>query len=299
MPGQILVIGATGSVGSEMVRLLCRKGESVRAASREPAARPRSDGPVSCVEFDFERPETFAPALDGVDRVFLIARPGDDHTDRVAFPVIDEIKRQRVRHVVNLSAMGVETRDDMALRKVERYLEDSGVGFTHLRPNFFMQIFSAGPLLMDIRSTGAFHIPAADAKLSYIDVRDIAAAATAALTEPGHVGKAYTLTGAQALDHYEIAGAISGATGKTIQYIPISEDAARKAIEAAGLSLERATRLIGLYRLVRQGFCEPVSPDIQTVLGRPPTSFAQFARGASTIDQTKVCATIETIPALR
>ncbi|MEK6407304.1 MAG: hypothetical protein AABN34_10100 [Acidobacteriota bacterium] len=92
------------------------------------------------------------------------------------------------------------------------------------------------------------------------------------------MGKAYTLTGAQALDHYEIAGAISGATGKTIQYIPISEDAARKAIEAAGLSLERATRLIGFYRLVRQGFCEPVSPDIQTVLGRPPTSFAQFAR---------------------
>lgn len=278
MPGQILVIGATGSVGSELVRLLCRKGVSVRAASRAAAARPRSDGPVESVEFDLERPKTFAPALDGVDRVFLIARPGDDHADRVAFPLIDEMKRQRVRHVVNLSAMGVETSEDMPLRKVERYIEDSGVGFTHLRPNFFMQIFSAGSLLMDIRSTGALHIPAADAKLSYIDVRDIAAAATAALSEPGHVGKAYTLTGAQALDHYEIASVISEATGTTIQYIPISEEAARKALEAAGLSAERATRLIGFYRLVREGFCEPVSSDIQTILGRRPTSFTQFAR---------------------
>src|SRR5439155_1415057 len=113
------------------------------------------------VEFDFERPETFAPALEGVERVFLIARPGDEQADRVAIPLIDEMKRQGVRHVVNLTAMGVEMLEGMALKKVERYLEDSGIGF---------------------------------------------------------------------------------------------------------------------YRLVRQGFCAPVSADVQTVLGRPPVSFAQFAR---------------------
>jgi uncharacterized protein YbjT (DUF2867 family) len=278
MSEQVLVIGATGSVGSELVTLLDRLGEKVRAATREPAAARSPHSAVEFVEFDFERPQTFAATLDGVDRVFLIARPGDDHADRVAFPLIDEMKRAGVRHVVNLSAMGVESRDDFTLRKVERYLEDSGVGFTHLRPNFFMQVFSTGPLLLDIRSTGAIHIPAADAKLSYIDARDIATVAAATLTEQGHMGKAYTLTGAQALDHQEIARSISGAAGKAIQYDAISEEAARSALASAGLSPERTERLIGFYRLVREGFCAPVSPDVQTVLGRPPISFAQFAK---------------------
>jgi uncharacterized protein YbjT (DUF2867 family) len=277
MPGQVLVIGATGSVGSELVTLLGRLGERVRAATREPASARSPHSAVEFVEFDFERPQTFAATLAGVDRVFLIARPGDDHADQVAFPLIDEMKRGAVRHVVNLSAMGVESRDDFALRKIERYVEDSGIGFTHLRPNFFMQVFSSGPLLLDIRSTGAIHIPAAGAKLSYIDVRDIAAVAAATLTEQGHMGKAYTLTGGQALDHHEIARAISGATGKTIQYEAITEEAARRALEGAGLSPERVERLIGFYRLVRQGFCAPVSSDVQTVLDRPPISFAQFA----------------------
>jgi uncharacterized protein YbjT (DUF2867 family) len=281
MPGQVLVIGATGSVGSELVTQLGRKGEKVRAATREPAARRSPDNAVEFVEFDFERPETFVSTLAGADRVFLIARPGDDHADRVAFPLIDEMKQQGVRHVVNLSAMGVETLDDFALRKVERYLEESGIGFTHLRPNFFMQVFSTGPLLLDIRSTGGIHIPAADAKLSYIDARDIAAVAAAALTEQGHVDKAYTLTGGQALDHHEIARDISDATGKKVQYVAITEEAALSALASAGLSPDRAERLIGFYRLVRQGFCAPVSSDVQAVLGRPPISLAQFANDQS------------------
>jgi hypothetical protein len=110
-------------------------GEKVRAATREPeAARRGSNSAAEFVEFDFERPLTFAPALDRVDRVFLIARPGDEDPDRVASSLIDEMKRQGVRHV-NLSAMGIETRDGIGLRRPELYLGDSGSGFTHLRPN--------------------------------------------------------------------------------------------------------------------------------------------------------------------
>ncbi len=279
MAGRILVIGATGTVGSQLVMQLGQRGEDVRAATRQPAtARRRSAGAPELVEFDFERPETFAPALEGVERVFLIARPGDEQADRVAVPLIDEMRRQGVRHVANLTAMGVEMLEGMALKKVERHLEDSGIGFTHLRPNFFMQVFSGGPLLTDIRSTGAIHVPAADARISYVDARDIAAVAAAALSEAGHVGRAYTLTGGETLAHAEIARAISEAAGRTVRYVPISEDAARTAIEGAGLPPQRAERLIGFYRLVRQGFCAPVSADVQTVLGRPPVSFAQFAR---------------------
>ena len=103
MSGPVLVIGATGSVGGELVVLLGRMSEKVRAATRKPAAARRPHGEVEFVEFDLERPQTFAATLDGVDRVFLIARPGDDHADRVAFPLIDEMRRAGVRHVVNLS----------------------------------------------------------------------------------------------------------------------------------------------------------------------------------------------------
>jgi uncharacterized protein YbjT (DUF2867 family) len=279
MAGKILVIGATGTVGGHLVAQLEQRGEEVRAATREPerAAR-RTGGPTRYVPFDFERPETFAPALDGADRVFLMARPGDEQADRVAFPLIDEMKRQRIRHVVNLTAMGAETREDFALRKVERYLEDSGLGFTHLRPNFFMQIFSGGPLLQDLQTTGALHIPAAEAKLSFVDARDIAAMAVAALTGPGHAGRAYTLTGPRALDHHEVARALSDAAARTLQYVPLGEEQARQLLAGSGLSSERIERLIGFYRLVRQGFCAPVSSDIETVLGRPPISFARFAR---------------------
>lgn len=279
MDDKILVIGATGTVGGHLAEELARRGEWVRAATRDPArAARRSGGAVEPVAFDLERPETFAPALAGVGRVFLIARPGDEEADRVAAPLIDEMRRRGVRRVVNLTAIGVEQRDDMALRKVELLVEASGVPFTHLRPNFFMQVFSTGPLLAALRATGALHLPAEGARISYIDARDIAAAAAVALTEPGHTGKAYTLTGPEPLDHHEVARALSEAAGRPIRYVPISEDAARGAIAASGLSAPRVERLIGFYRLVRKGLAAPVSPDVEAILGRPAGSFAQFAR---------------------
>jgi uncharacterized protein YbjT (DUF2867 family) len=278
MNDPILVVGATGAVGGELVGQLLLKGERVRGATRNPTDASRRFGSaIEYVQFDLQRPETHATALIGVKRVFLIAPPGDDHSDRLAIPLIDEMKRQGVRHVVDLSAYGAETRDDFALRKIEKYLEASGMAFTHLRPNWFMQVFSSGPLLASIRSNAAIAIPAADAKISYIDVRDIAAVAAVALTTGGHKDKAYTLTGPRSLDHDEIAHGISIAVGKAIRYVPIGDENARKAILSAGLSSERTQRLIGFYRLVRAGACALVSPDVESVLGRAPIAFEQFA----------------------
>lgn len=276
---RILVIGATGAVGSELVKQLNGQGERVRAATRRPLDAARRLGATAeCVEFDFERTESFGPALAGVDRVFLIARPGDEHAEESAIPLVDEMVRQGVRHVVDLSAYGAETRDDLALRKIEKYLERSGMAFTHLRPTWFMQIFAAGSLLAGIRSRDAIALPAADARISYVDVRDIAAVAAVALSAQGHAGKAYTLTGPQSLDHHAIARELSQAAGKTVRYLPISEEDARKVLLVAGFSLERAERLLGFYRLVRSGACDSISPDVETVLGRPAIAMAQFVR---------------------
>jgi len=282
MKNEILVIGATGKLGSQVANCLEQLGEKVRAATRNPeSARLRSRSTARFVEFDFERPETFPAALKGIEHVFLIARPGDEQPDKVAAPLIEEMKRQSIRHVVDITAMGVETRDDIALHKMEILLEESGIDFTHLRPNWFMQVFSDGPLLKDMVMTNALHLPTADAKISYVDVRDIAAMAATALVKPGHAGKAYTLTGAEALDHDQVTAEISRASGQVVTYVPIDDETARQAILAAGLSTERAERLIGFYQLVRQGFCAGVTGDIETVLGRLPISFTQFAQDFS------------------
>ena len=278
MSSRILVIGATGTVGGHLVDELRSRGAAVRAATRDPArAVTRWTSGVEVVDFDFERPATYAPALAEVDRVFLIARPGDDEADRVAFPLIEHMRAAGVRVVVDLSAMGAEQRDDFALRRIERKLERDGFAFTHLRPNFFLQVFSTGSLLGQIRATGAFRLPTAQARLSYVDARDVAAVAAVALTSAGHEGRAYTLTGGESLSHDEIARAISRAAGRPVRYVPIEEDAARRALAAAGLSPARIERLVGFYRLVRAGACAPVHPDVAQLLSRPPLGVERFA----------------------
>jgi len=275
MKRAVLVIGATGTVGREVLARLIALHEPVRAATRDPS---RSLG-TEAVRFDFERPETFGPALQGVDRVFLIARPGDERADVFTVPLIDEMKRHDVRHVVNLSAMGTERADHtVALRKIELHLERSGIGFTHLRPNFFAQVFSTGSLLAGIRTTGIIALPAADARISFIDAIDVAEVAVAALRGPEHVGKARTLTGEQPINHADVARIISTASGRAVRYVPLEEEDAREKLRRVGLPDERIERLIRFYRLVRAGEASSVSPSVREILGRPATPFEDFAQ---------------------
>ncbi len=171
MREQTLVIGATGLIGHFVAEGLRTRGAAVRLATRH--APEMVD--AGWVHFDFAKPETFAGAVRGVARVFLIARPGDPQPEVIAAPLIAAMKQARVQHVVNLTAMGVESREDIGLRKVERLLESSGMGFTHLRPNFFMQVFTMEPLRSMLRGDGVIRVPAANARISYVDARDVAA----------------------------------------------------------------------------------------------------------------------------
>ena len=278
MAGRVLVLGATGNVGAAVVAALLRCGEPVAAATRRPAdASPPLDGAVR-VRFDYEDPGTFAAALSGTDRVFLAVRPGDDEADRTAIPFIDAAREAGVRQVVALTAMGVERLDGTALRAIERHLEQTGLGWTHLRPNYFMQIFAREPLLQGIRGAAVIRVPAADASLSFVDVRDIAEVAAAALTSQGHDGQAYTLTGPTALTHGDVAALISGATGRAVRYEPLDDAQARAAMLASGMPPARVERLLGFYRMVRAGWCSPISPAVAAVLGRPPRSLSEFVR---------------------
>ncbi len=277
MGDTILVMGATGEVGGRVLRGLRAAGVDARGASRDPEAAAAAAG-GAWVELDLERPATFTAALEGVSRLFLVSRPGDDSPDGPAAPLLEEAASAGVRQVVTLTAIGVEREPGFGLRRLELLVESSGLGFTHLRPNFFMQLFATPPLLDSMRATGALRLPAGDARLSYVDTRDIAEVAVAVLTGEGHHGRAYTLTGPESLDHAEVARRLSEAAGREIAYAPLTEAEAAAQMSAAGLGPARVQRLLGFYRRVRGGHAAPVHGDVETVLGRPARAFADFAR---------------------
>ncbi|HRV96460.1 MAG TPA: NAD(P)H-binding protein, partial [Anaerolineae bacterium] len=179
MSHKILVLGATGNVGSALVKFLVEKGEQVKAATRHPADYPPT-GNVEPVALDFERPDTYASALVGVDRVFAITKTADIHADKTLNPLIDQAKAAGVAHIILMTAMGVDQApEDVPIRRVELHLINSGVDYTILRPNWFMQNFSPGFLLPMIQQGGTFYLAADDTKTSLIDARDIAAVAAA------------------------------------------------------------------------------------------------------------------------
>jgi len=188
---QILVTGSTSNVGRPLVERLGSLGERVRAASREPSRGEASDG-VQPIWFDYGEPRSFDPALEDVDRVVVISPPVPTPHPLV-LPFLESATRDR-RKVVLMTAMGTEYEDDGSLRQVERALEQSGAPFVILRPNWFMDNFHTG-WVEDITHTGVIALPAADARPSFIDARDIADAAVAALRSDRFDGRAFTLTG--------------------------------------------------------------------------------------------------------
>jgi uncharacterized protein YbjT (DUF2867 family) len=240
---------------------------------------------TSWVHFDLERPETFGEAIQGVSTVFLMARPGDEHPERTAIPLMAATKQAGVKRVINLTAMGCEVRPDFGLRRVELALEASGMAWTHLRPNFFMQIFCSGPHFTQLSRLRQVRLPAGDAGISFIDAEDIAAVAARCIIAPGHEGQAYTLTGGDPLSHGDVTTAISKVANAPVTYVALTEDEARIEFARAGLPAENVERLIGFYRIVRTGLAGAVSPDVEKLLGRRPRTFSEFvAEHATTWD---------------
>jgi uncharacterized protein YbjT (DUF2867 family) len=161
---------------------------------------------------------------------------------------------------------------------VELALEQSGMAFTHLRPNFFFQVF-LGPVVMDrLRAHDELALAAGAAAVSYLDAADVGLAAAIALCEPGHEGAAYALTGPEALDHARIARILGALTHRPLRYVALDDEALRKSLAEAGFPAAWQERLVGFYRLVRAGACAFVSSDLERLLGRRPRDFESFAR---------------------
>jgi uncharacterized protein YbjT (DUF2867 family) len=277
----ILVTGATGLNGSELVRRLSAKGVPVRALvrSRDKAKQISALPHVEVVEGDMAHPETLTAALRDVDRTMLISS-ADVSMVEVQSSFIDAAREAGVKHVVKLS--GIIPDADSPFRfarmhcEVEKHLESSGMAYTHLRagefmPSYFRQVPS-------IVGRGMLALPMEDARIASIDIGDIAEVAATVLTSPGHEGQIYSLTGPEALTMGEVAEKLSKATGMTIQYINVAPEDARKAQLAAGMPPYLADGLFELFAERRKGKEAHVWPTIETVFGWRPTSFDKFAR---------------------
>jgi len=276
----ILVTGATGLNGTELVQRLSARGVAVRALVRNLAkAQALAALPnVQITEGDLARPETLVQPLRGVDRAMLISSSDPGMLD-VQTNFIEAARNAGVAHVVKLSGIIPELDSPFRFARmhaeIERRLEASGLAFTHLRagefmPSYFRQVPS-------IVAKGALFLPMEDARIASVDVGDIAEVAAIVLTTSGHEGKIYPLTGPEALTMTEVAAKLSAATGKTIRYVNVSPGDAKKARLAAGMPPFLVDALDELFAERRKGKESVVSSTVQTILGRPATSFDEFA----------------------
>ncbi len=204
----ILVTGAGGTVGTALVEQLKAQRHAFRAAYHSPPkAEKAKQAGVDAVALDFGQPGSLAPALAGIDAVFLLGTGIRGQVER-ELNVVDAARAAGVRRLVKLSSWGAADGRFLIARfhrEVESAIEASGLAWTFLRPNGFMQNF----LELGIASIRAIHLPAADARISHIDARDIARVAARVLTTSGHEGKAYELSGPHDLSYREVAGVLS------------------------------------------------------------------------------------------
>jgi uncharacterized protein YbjT (DUF2867 family) len=280
--GQTLVTGASGLAGSAVIREFVRHGYPVRALVRSRArARAFEAFPtVELVEGDMARPATLEAALSGVDRVLLISSSDQEMAERQS-SFIDVARKAEVRHVVKFSGLsaadvGTPFVFGSMHAEIERYLEGSGLSWTHLRPSQFMTEYLRE--VPTILAQGALFLPLEDAKLVPVDVGDIAKAAFALLTTPGHEAKIYAMSGPEALSMAEVAEQISGAIGKAVRYVGITREARRQALLAAGVPAFSVDALDVQAGERLKGTEATVHPETHAALGIPPTPFAEFAR---------------------
>ncbi len=278
MAKTILVTGATGTVGRDVVKLLSKKGAVVRAGVRDQAkARPRFDDDIALATFDFENEGSFAGALDGVAKVFLLP-PLLPNQVELTNGFVDAAKRAGIRHIVKLSVIGVD--DGTKATPIEwhaaneQHIRESGLAFTFLRPNSFMQNFITYFPPRD----GAIYLPWGTGTASFVDTRDVGSVAAEVLTSDGHEEKTYTLTGPAALGIADVARILSEAAGREFKYVDVPEGAARDGMLQAGMPKWLVEAVMDLHAVNKQNRWSAVTADIEKVAGNPPTDFAQFAR---------------------
>jgi uncharacterized protein YbjT (DUF2867 family) len=279
----IAVFGATGQTGTHLVATLLAAGQRVRAVVRDAARARRALGDrVELVPGDLERPETLAPALAGASRVYIAVGGPTGTPELVAAEgrLIDAARAAGISHYVRIS--GIDAAPDAPARiqrmhgALDHHLATSGLPHTILAPSFFMQNFLG--LAGAIRA-GSLPLPTGEARGSIIDARDIAEVAARVLTEPGHLGRRYTLTGPEALSHGEVAAILTATVEREVRFVDLPPEAFAQGGVDSGLPRWFADLLADVYqRVFAAGGAARVTDDVPRILGRPARRFAAFAR---------------------
>ncbi len=261
-----LVLGGTGKTGRRVVERLTARGLPVRIGSR--SGEP---------PFEWENRATWAPALDGVGSVYLTYYP--DLAVPGAVEAVSSFAEQAVQSGVRRLAL-LSGRGEPEAERAEQAVRESGADLTILRSTWFMQNFSEDYMLEHVLS-GEIRLPAGDVPTPFLDVDDIADVAVAALTEDGHVGQLYELTGPRSLTFAEVAAEISAAAGREIRYVPVSlEEHASEAV-GQGVPPEVVDLLTYLFNEVVDGRNANTTDGVQRALGREPRDFTEYARAAA------------------
>ena len=261
----ILVIGATGKTGSRIAKLLERKGLAVRHGSRK-----------ADIPFDWDEPETWPAALEGVATAYVSYFPD------IAFPgAVEKVeaftaqaRQSGLRRLVLLTGRG-----EHHAERAEQVVWQSGVSFTIIRAAWFAQNFSEGALFDPIMA-GVLPMPGGDIREPIVDIDDIAEVAVAALTEDGHAGELYEVTGPRLMTFGEMANALSTAIGKPVQHLPISFAAFRAELARANGEMI-ADIITEIARETLDGRNAYLADGVQRALGREPRDFTQFAESAA------------------
>jgi len=274
--GKVLVTGATGNTGSRLVQALCQAKIDVRAFVRDEAkAQPLKEMGAEIVRGDLDRPETIAPAVEGVDKIYLLTWNGPTQAQQ-AENVIGAAQKAGRAHIVRHSMWGSQkSRIIQQGDRIEDALKASGLPWTLLKPTFFMQNLMM--VAQTILSNNVIYWDTGDGKLGMIDVRDVADTAFAVLTGRGHEGKSYILTGPEAISMEEAAKTFSKVLGKEVAYVNVPHEASLESMIGMGFPEWIARGYGELMEGFQEGFASRVSDNVATLTGHPARSFEQFA----------------------
>lgn len=276
MKEKTLVIGATGIIGKRVVRHLQTFGLPVRAATRLPIPYAVTHPHLDVVLFDYEDPATYRPTVSGVSKALIIPRRGDLNPQKTVIPLIEQAREAGVSHIVLVTHFDAERYTPSGLYDLESFLIGSGIMYTILRPNWLMQTFNPGFLWPMIRKTDAIFCPTGSGQTSFVDAEDVAAVATVALTEEGHLDRIYPLTGGEALSYDDVAQIISNAGQRPVKFFPTSDEEFRNTLVKAGWDPQQVEILIDRFALVRDGFTAGVNDQVALLLGRRPGRFLDY-----------------------
>lgn len=274
----IFVTGATGTIGSSTVKALKARGARFKVGTRSPDKLKGSG--VDAVAFDWDKPETYASALQGVEKVFILTPLSDKQTEYTQ-ALVDAAKKAGVKHLVKLSVMGADAEPGIFLgrqhKASENAMKASGLAWTMLRPTFFMENF-VNFYGVDPKKDSQVYLPHGQGKAAWVDGRDIGEVAAAVMTTPGHEGKVYDLTGPEALGAQEVLDLFSQALGHKYTYVDVPEAAAQKAMADAGGPKWMVDGLLELHHIVKQGWSTATATGVKDVLGRPARSFKEYVK---------------------